>query len=152
MNKYDINIELLNDSKNFVKQLYKECDGMQCLSVADPFHDMGEIILDVLYLWLRENNKVYRNTPFAEVCEKMHMLANDFFDLDMSNCSEITRMRWMKAKDDEWGMLTKKQFRFCALSDFRIVFDLTQAGSQMKDVIIEERDCIETDNDREDGL
>lgn len=91
----DTNLEELNCADSFVKKLYGSfADTTDVSGYLDPFHDTSELMVNILYLWLYDNHKINKDTPFHEVCKKINSLVMNFFDLDLMECSVTTFTRY----------------------------------------------------------
>ena len=114
---------------DFTRKLYQCCEGVVDYSTGrDPWHDPAQEIIAIMYQWLYENGKITLSSPFSAICNLINSYMPYFFTLDMSECSELTNVRYNNLCNAELRCLSNERHRLTVLSNLRVVYDLTCAG------------------------
>ncbi len=128
---YDAN-RILQLAKSFVEKLYSD-EYYTIYSNRDPFHDDAKMMIIILYEWLFEKHLIDEKTEFSIICGKINETACNFFELDMSDCSQMLYGQWYLLKQQFENCLKSESdsFKFLVLVDLRVVFDLTALYSHL---------------------
>lgn len=112
----------------FTLKLSGLCEEVNPSTEREPFHESAEEIIKVLYLYLYETEQITYKTRYYDVCCYINKAATNFFNLDVSNCSDTTKSRYTIIKKYEMDCLNHDSTKNLMLLDFRTVFDITCAG------------------------
>jgi len=123
----DIYVNTVVYANNFTKRLYQCCEGVVDISDRPFQNGTSKEMLVALYLWLVDNDKINLETPFSKICDEINAVAIYFFTLDLDKCSPATVDLMLRLRKLQLGLLEKD--KESVLSDFRVVFDLTNAGA-----------------------
>ena len=122
--------QLDKKATQFVAQLHKLCDDV-VVKPADPFHDDAGYAIWLLYEWLYENHKINDDPSFAEVCNRINVIAPYIFTLDLEMCDIANKHRISEFRKFYLDVLEYHRESF--LSFFKNVSNLTCAGALLNE-------------------